>query len=101
MVGLKCEILRMAEGRIAKAPRYLVSEGAVIKFGDRSINCLVRNLSETGAAIEVPNESGIPAEFELRIMRLGLIMSCCVVWRKDHRIGVAFVRTALGDGSTV
>ena len=67
----------------------------------RSINCLVRNLSETGAAIEVPNESGIPAQFELRIVRLGLIMLCRVVRRKDYRIGVAFVRTAPGDGSTV
>jgi PilZ domain len=91
----------MAEGGIAKALRYLVSEGAVIKFGDRRIDCLVRNLSETGAAIEVPNQPGIPAQFELSITRLGLIMSCRVVWRKDHRIGVAFVQTLPGDGSTV
>ena len=90
----------MAEGGIAKAPRYLVSEGAVIKFGQRTIDCLVRNLSATGAAIEVPNEPD-PVRFELTILRLGLNLSCRVVWRKDHRIGVAFVQTAPGDGSTV
>jgi PilZ domain len=67
----------MAEGGIAKAPRYLVSEGAVIKFSQRTIDCSVRNLSETGAAIEVPNQPGIPAQFELTIMRLG---SCLVAW---------------------
>ena len=55
----------MAEGGIAKAPRYLVSEDAVIEFDDRRIDCLVRNLSETGAAIEVPNQPGIPMRFEL------------------------------------
>jgi PilZ domain len=53
----------------------LVSEGAVIKFGDRTINCVVRNLSATGAAIEVPNQPGIPMRFELNIPRLGLNLS--------------------------
>jgi hypothetical protein len=91
----------MAEGGIAKAPRYLVSERAVIKFGQRTMDCLVRNLSATGAAIEVPNEPGIPVRFELTKLRLGLNLSCRVVWRKDHRIGVAFVQTATGDDSTV
>ena len=71
----------MAEGGIAKAPRYLVSERAVIKFGGRTIDCLVRNLSATGAAIEVPNEPGIPVRFELTILRLGLNLSCRAVWR--------------------
>ena len=84
----------------ALCPLYFPMPSA-FNFPARSINCLVRNLSETGAAIEVPNESGIPAQFELRIVRLGLIMLCRVVRRKDYRIGVAFVRTAPGDGSTV
>jgi PilZ domain len=83
--------------RKTRAPRYLVSEGAVIKFGDRAINCVVRNLSATGAAVEVPFGSDIPATFELNIPRLGLNMSCCVVWRKDHRIGVTFIQTASGN----
>src|ERR1700758_5100904 len=84
----------MVEGRKTRAPRYLVSEGAVIKFGDRTINCVVRNLSATGAAIEVPNQPGIPTRFELNIPRLGLNLSCRVVWRKDHRIGVIFIQAA-------
>jgi PilZ domain-containing protein len=84
----------MVEGRKTRAPRYLVSEGAVIKFGDRTINCVVRNLSATGAAIEVPNQPGIPTRFELNIPHLGLNLSCRVVWRKDHRIGVTFIQAA-------
>jgi PilZ domain len=85
--------------RKTRAPRYLVSEGAVIKFGDCAINCVVRNLSATGAATEVPFGSDIPASFELNIPRLGLNVSCRVVWRRDHRIGVTFIQTATGDGS--
>jgi hypothetical protein len=53
--------------------------------------CLVRNLSATGAAIEVPNQPGIPTRFELNIPRLGLSMTCRVAWRRDHRMGVAFI----------
>ena len=89
----------MLYDRKTRAPRYLVSESAVIKFDDRSIDCLVRNLSLTGAAIEVPFKSEIPARFELDIYRLGLNLSCRVVWRRDHRIGVHFIHAAPGDGS--
>jgi PilZ domain-containing protein len=81
----------MIEGRKTRATRYLVSEGAVIKFGDRKIGCVVRNLSSTGAAVEVPNEPGIPSKFALSIPRLGLSMTCRVAWRRDHRIGVTFI----------
>jgi PilZ domain len=81
----------MVEDRKTRAPRYRVSEGATIEFGDRTISCLVRNLSATGAAIEVPNEPGIPPRFELNIPRLGLRMTCRVAWRRDHRMGVAFI----------
>ena len=83
----------MIEGRRTRAPRYRVLEAGDIKFGDRTICCLVRNLSSTGAAMEVPNEAGIPARFELSIPRLGLSMRCRLVWRKDHRMGVTFIQT--------
>jgi PilZ domain len=89
----------MVEGRKTRAPRYLVSEGAVIKFGDRTINCVVRNLSATGAAIEIPNQPGVPARFELSISRLGLSVPCRIVWRKDHRIGVAFIQATPHNSS--
>jgi hypothetical protein len=81
----------MAEGRRARAPRYNVAKTGTIKFGDRAINCLVRNLSSTGAAMEVPNQPGIPERFVLAIPGDGLSLSCRIVWRKDHRIGVAFI----------
>jgi len=52
----------MIETRIA--PRYRVLKAATIKFvGGGRINCVVRNLSVTGAAIEVPNQAVIPDIF--------------------------------------
>jgi hypothetical protein len=75
-----------------RATRYKVAKAGTIKFGDRSVDCLVHNLSETGAGIDVVHhEFRIPFRFELTIPSDGLSQLCRVVWRKDHRIGVAFV----------
>jgi hypothetical protein len=53
-------------------------------------DCMVRDLSVTGAALEVSNQIGIPAKFLLVIPGDGLNLPCHVVWRKQYRVGVAF-----------
>jgi PilZ domain len=79
----------MVETRIA--PRYRVSKAATIEFvGGRPINCVVRNLSVTGAAIELSDRDGIPDSFLLAIPDDGLRLLCHIVWRTDYRIGVKF-----------
>ncbi len=79
----------MVETRIA--PRYRVSKAGIIEFvGGNPVNCLIRNLSVTGAAIEVPSQSGVPERFLLVIPEDGLRLVCHIVWRKEYRIGVAF-----------
>ena len=75
-----------------RAPRYKVAKSAIIKFGERKVECLVRSLSQTGAGMDVPNQFGIPARFELEIPSDQLNLPCRVVWRKDHRMGVAFTK---------
>jgi|HubBroStandDraft_6_1064221.scaffolds.fasta_scaffold1590130_2 PilZ domain len=78
----------MAESR--RAPRHFVLKAGTIKFGGNAVDCLVRNLSMTGAALEVSNETGIPARFMLIVPSDGLHLVCRSVWRKAHRIGVVF-----------
>ena len=70
------------------APRHRVLKGGHILFGGGSIDCTVRNLSETGAALDVTSQVGIPAEFVL--VADGIHHQCRVVWRKEKRIGVTF-----------
>jgi PilZ domain-containing protein len=77
-----------------RAPRYKVAKAGIIKFGERTVDCLVRSLSATGAGMEVVNQLGIPTRFELLIPGDGLSLWCRVVWRKDHRMGVAFTKSA-------
>jgi PilZ domain len=73
-----------------KAHRYFVLKAGTIMFGRNAIDCVVRNLSASGAALEAPNQSGIPARFILVIPSDGLRLACRVKWRRESRIGVEF-----------
>jgi hypothetical protein len=63
---------------------------AYIEFGGDKIACTVRDLSITGAALQVSDSTGIPAKFTLVVPEDGLRLACRVVRRTDFRIGVAF-----------
>jgi hypothetical protein len=79
----------MAEKRTAARHRVLKA-AATIEFGGGAIDCMVRNLSDVGAALEISSPIGIPEHFALVLAADGLRMPCHVVWRKEKRIGVAF-----------
>jgi hypothetical protein len=61
-----------------------------IEFSGGAIDCVVRNLSDTGAALEVASPLGIPQAFNLLISGDRTTYQCEVRWRKENRIGVAF-----------
>jgi hypothetical protein len=77
-----------AENRIA--PRRRVLKAAKIEFGGIELDCLVRNISATGAAIEVTSPLQCPIAFVLAIPSDGSVRHCHVVWRRGKRIGVKF-----------
>jgi PilZ domain len=72
------------------AARHRVLKAGTINFGGSAIDCTVRNLSSTGAALEVSSQIGIPANFTLVVSGDGLHLPCHVVWRKEFRIGIVF-----------
>jgi hypothetical protein len=72
------------------APRHRVLKAGTIEFGGSAIDCVVRNLSTTGAALEISSQVGIPERFALVVPGDGLHLRCDVVWRKSYRIGVTF-----------
>jgi hypothetical protein len=67
-----------------------VLKAGSISFGGGVIDCIVRNVSETGAALEVVTPLFIPAKFTLIVPSDGLSRRCRVVWRRERRIGVTF-----------
>ena len=72
------------------APRHKVLKGATIAFDGSGVACTVRNLSSTGAALEVASHVSLPPSFMLVIESDQLIRRCHPVWSNDKRIGVAF-----------
>ena len=75
---------------LRKAGRSKVLDMALIRFGDLSVGCVLRNLSETGAALDVGPQTSIPDQFTLIVVQKKKIYPCNVIWRKGTRIGVSF-----------
>ena len=67
-------------------------KAGTIEFSGTKIDCLVRNISATGASIEVKSPLWFPNSFVLVITADGSAQSCHIVWRKGRLLGVAFDR---------
>jgi hypothetical protein len=64
-------------------------KAGTISFGGGAIDCTVRNLSNTGAALDVISPVGIPDRFTL-VVDTDQSKPCRIVWRREKRIGVRF-----------
>ena len=73
-----------------QSPRRKVLKGARLTFASEGIACTVRNLSETGAGLDVADALGLSPSFMLVIDRDGFTRRCHPVWCNDPRVGVAF-----------
>jgi hypothetical protein len=71
-------------------PRKPVLMSGAVQFAGRAINCLVRDMSISGAALDVTESHEIPERFNLVFKADGTHIPCHVIWREVERIGVAF-----------
>ena len=72
------------------ASRRRVLKAGSIEFGGGEFECTIRNVSETGAALEVMTPLYIPDRFTLVVQSEQSKRACRVIWRKERRIGVTF-----------
>ena len=72
------------------ALRHRALKAGTIEFNGGAIDCVVRNESATGAALEVTSPLGIPDQFMLLVAVDRSSRRCQIVWRKEKRIGVTF-----------
>ena len=70
---------------------------ATIRFqnGNVTMDCIVRNISLSGARLEIEETATVPAEFELAIPNRGVVLQCQLKWRHDHAAGVKFKDVAV------
>jgi hypothetical protein len=75
-----------------KDRRTRVLKGGKIVFNQRlsSFDCIVRNLSDGGACLQLASPIGFPTTFELTLDGGRVLQPCRVVWHAVDRIGVAF-----------
>ena len=79
----------MDEHRITPRRRQL-KVGKISFSNGAAIDCTIRNLSDTGAALDVSSPVGIPERFMLVVEAGHRHLPSRVVWRKETRIGVHF-----------
>jgi len=72
--------------RVLKSGKINVAEKAP------AILCTVRNVSVTGACLQIDNHYGVPNDFAVTID--GVQRPCHVMWRSELRIGVTFKQAA-------
>jgi hypothetical protein len=66
-------------------------EATVVFDGGRSrMPCIIRNLSESGAKLEVESVTRVPRTFDLIVNRVRP-QACAVVWRSMRELGVQFM----------
>jgi hypothetical protein len=75
-----------------RAERHRTLKHARIVLDNRmsTFDCIIRNISNTGAMLEISAPIGVPGHFELAIGTSVHGPTCTVRWRTDHAIGVSF-----------
>lgn len=73
-----------------KNVRLRTLKPGVIAFDKGTISCIVRNVSVSGACLEVASPIGIPDAFMLLMEHDQIKRHCHVAWMKDKRIGIHF-----------
>jgi hypothetical protein len=77
-----------------KHQRTEINEPAYVSAGGSVMRCVVRNISPDGAAIDVENPAFVPGQFRLVMARGYSTQDCRVIWIREKRIGVSFVKSA-------
>jgi hypothetical protein len=79
------------EGRHAERRRTLLGAKLVYGNGAFTLDCVVRDISSTGARVKLPEGMAVPASVFLVEMRDGTAYAARVVWKRHPLIGLTFI----------
>lgn len=80
----------MSEHRIEPRKRVFLKGRIVFNGGASSMDCLVRDLSGTGARMALSETTMLPEAFDLFIPQKDRTYRCKLAWRREDGIGVTF-----------
>jgi len=84
------EVKAVPEAKRSERARSLL--GAKIIFNNRMsiIDCVVKNISSSGAKLALASSLAVPGEFELHVPQKGFTCNARKVWQDNEGIGVEF-----------
>jgi hypothetical protein len=74
-----------------RAPRQRIFKGGSITLPTGIVDCVVRNISVSGALLELSGPALVPNDFDLIIKPENVGRCCHVVRRDGHHLGVRFL----------
>ena len=92
--------MQMVESRRSERVRSFLRAKILFNNQNTSFDCIVRNISQTGAKIEVSNTISVPTHFDLEIPQKGRTYRARIVWRDAEAMGVEFIQAETGANSS-
>jgi diguanylate cyclase (GGDEF)-like protein len=86
----------MSEQKFSLRGRTFLAGKVISNFGQSSIDCVVRRISDNGATIEVESVFGVPEHFHLLIPGEGEPQPCKRAWQSEKQVGLVFERADTG-----
>jgi hypothetical protein len=77
--------------RQASRRRALLGAKLVYGEGAYTVDCTIRDLSETGARVKLPEGQAVPDHVHLLELRTGVAYEARVVWKHHPEIGLEFL----------
>lgn len=79
-----------------RARRHESKNAGSILMEGSPVACVLKDVSETGARLSVPNLRTLPDRFDLTIAATGRTIGCRTVWESPGEFGVRFVAQHAG-----
>jgi hypothetical protein len=72
--------------------RSLIAARIIYNNDASTLDCVIRNISEDGAKLQLSGGAAIPIEFSLLIIKKEVTRQARITWRSGEEIGVEFLR---------
>jgi hypothetical protein len=76
--------------RVGRRVRTLLSGKIIIGNGLMSPDCVIRDLSPSGARVRITRTIELPSSVELLVIKDGLLFDATVAWRRGNEAGLVF-----------
>jgi hypothetical protein len=80
-----------SESRRNRRQRTLKDGKIIFNENQSIINCIIRDVSPTGAKLKLSATTELPPQFKLILVSDNLIVPVACVWRKGDFVGVHFL----------